>query len=33
MQFQLLLEEEGYPVVAAADGLEALRTVRSMRPS
>jgi DNA-binding response OmpR family regulator len=33
IMFQLLLEEEGYPVVAAADGLEALRAVRSIRPS
>jgi two-component system OmpR family response regulator len=31
--FQLLLEVEGYPVVAAADGLEALRAARAMRPS
>ena len=33
IMFQLLLEGEGYPVVAAADGLEAVRAVRSMRPS
>jgi DNA-binding response OmpR family regulator len=33
VMFQLLLEGEGYPVVAAADGLEAVRAVRSMRPS
>jgi CheY-like chemotaxis protein len=31
--FQLLLEGEGYPVVTAADGLEALRAARTMRPS
>jgi DNA-binding response OmpR family regulator len=30
VMFQLLLEGEGYPVVVAADGLEA---VRAMRPS
>ena len=33
MMFQLLLEEEGYAVVAAADGLEAVRAARTMRPS
>lgn len=33
VMFQLLLEGEGYPVVAATDGLEALRAVRTMRPS
>jgi two-component system, OmpR family, response regulator MprA len=31
--FQLLFEGEGYPVVTAADGLEALRVARTMRPS
>jgi two-component system OmpR family response regulator len=31
--FQLLLEGEGYPVVAVADGLEALRAARTIRPS
>lgn len=33
IMFQLLLEGEGHPVVTAADGLEAVRAVRSMRPS
>jgi DNA-binding response OmpR family regulator len=33
IMFQLLLEGEGYPVVAAADGLEAVRAVQTMRPS
>ena len=31
--FQVLLEGEGYPVVTAADGVEALRAARTMRPS
>jgi CheY-like chemotaxis protein len=31
--FQLLLEGEGYPIVTATDGLEALRAARTMRPS
>jgi two-component system OmpR family response regulator len=31
--FQLLLEGEGYSVVTAADGLEALRAAQTMRPS
>jgi two-component system response regulator MprA len=31
--FHLLLEGEGYLVVTAADGLEALRAARTMRPS
>ena len=33
VMFQLLLEGEGYPVIVAADGLEALRAVRATRPS
>lgn len=33
VMFQLLLEGEGYPVVTAADGLEGLRAVQTMRPS
>jgi DNA-binding response OmpR family regulator len=32
VMFQLLLEGEGYPVVTAADGLEAVRCARAMRP-
>jgi CheY-like chemotaxis protein len=31
--FQLLLEGQGYPVVAVADGLEALRAAQTIRPS
>ena len=33
LMFRLLLEGEGYPVVTAADGFEALRSVRVQRPS
>jgi DNA-binding response OmpR family regulator len=33
VMFQLLLEGEGYVVMTAADGLEAVRQARSMRPS
>jgi DNA-binding response OmpR family regulator len=33
VMFQLLLEGEGYSVVTAADGLEALRCAKTMRPS
>src|SRR4051812_4581351 len=33
VMFQLLLAGEGYAVVAATDGLDALRAVRSMRRS
>jgi DNA-binding response OmpR family regulator len=33
VMFPLLLEGEGYPVVSAADGLEAVRAVRTIRPS
>jgi len=31
--FQLVLQGEGYPVVTAADGLEAVRCARATRPS
>jgi DNA-binding response OmpR family regulator len=33
VMFQLLLEGEGYAVMTAADGLEAVRHARRMRPS
>jgi DNA-binding response OmpR family regulator len=33
LMFQLLLEGENHPVVTAADGLEAVRTARALRPS